>query len=170
MINVHSYGERNAYFHFKAKDTPDLFKCMTCLLYHQFQPNNTHLLVAQIQTRHTSLCQNGILHRTKLMKSQAQQSKPCSLPGYTLQSCGLVKGSMCVWKHTSLWLCWSGDNAEASQDPLADQSCSTGSKSTTEKPLRRHHLSSTPKRFFELFTSTDASTANPSSCLGLQYF
>lgn len=98
-------------------------------------------------------------------KVNRNNQNPRSLPGYKLQSCGLMKGRTCVWEDMGLWLCWSEGNAEATQGPLADEGCSTGSQSTAEKPLRRHHLSSRPKRFFESFKCADAS-----SCLGLHYF
>lgn len=133
MINLYSYGERNAHFHFKAKDTSNLFKCVTYLLAH-------------------SPCWNRILRRIKLRKSQVQESKTWSLPDNKLQSCGLMKGSICVWKDMGLWLCWAGANEETSQRPLADP--------TIEKPLRKHHLSSRPKRFFESFKSTVFLTKN----------
>jgi len=60
------------------------------------------------------------------------------------------------------WVCgFAGQeaNAEAFQGPLADHSCSAGSQSPPEKPLRRHHLSSRPKKFFESFKQADTSTA-----------
>lgn len=69
MINLHNYKA----FHFKAKDTSNLFKCVTNLLYHQFQPNN--VLMAQIQTRHTSL-----------LKSSTTQNQAHEKPSATIKT------------------------------------------------------------------------------------
>lgn len=76
----------------------------------------------------------------------------------------------CVFGNTRVCGFAGQEATRAPQGPLAGQSCSAGSQSTTEEPLRRHHLSFRPKRFFESFKRTDVSTASLSSCLGLQYF